>query len=160
MSTAQQQDDIGFFNFLFGRVAKSWATLQDQYLLANFPKKRFSADVWSRRWVYQLYKRMQMIWKYRCDIVHQKDGKGVSRRQRKILRNDIELQYQLGPNGLRAKEKDFLLKPIASVLHSSIRNQRYWICTMKSSRSFMTDYENNMFSGMRNVMRRWASVPI
>ena len=103
---------------------------------------------------------MKAIWQRRCDIVHLKEGKAVSRRERKTLKKEIRQQYALDPDGARARDKELLQSPIKALLRSSVRNQRYSIHTLKSSRAFFTDFETNMFSEMHSVKRRWTALPI
>ena len=160
LDAARYQDRIGFDNMLMGRLTKHWKRLQSHYLSLMFPRNRYSAEAWMKRLIYQLYKRMKTLWKNRCDIVHRADGKAVSKRERQALKKEIKQQYALGTQGLRADDRGKLSQPMSAVLAYSIRNQRYWIRTLKNSRIFMEDMENNMFSGMRSIIRRWASLPI
>ena len=48
----------------------------------------------------------------------------------------------------------------SKVLSSSLRYQRYWVRTLKASREYMKEFDSNMFTGTRTIMREWASVPI
>ena len=49
---------------------------------------------------------MKAIWQRRCDIVHQKEGKAVSCRERKALKQEIRQQYALGQDDVRARDKE------------------------------------------------------
>ena len=104
--------------------------------------------------------RLKVIWKRRCEIVHGSLGKEISKRERKAVRKEIRLQYTLGNVGVRAGNKELLEIPKSKVLSSSLRYQRYWVRTLKTSRTYMEDFENNMFSGMRSVIKEWAKIPI
>ena len=160
LEAAQCQDQIGFNNLIMGRLAKHWKRLQTHHLSLICPRKRYSADAWMKRLVYQFYKRMKTLWKNRCDLVHRAEGKAISKRDRKELKKEIKQQYALGMRGLRADDQDKLTHPISTIFSYIIKNQRLWLRTLKNSRIFMEDAENNMFSGMRSIMRRGASVPI
>ena len=103
---------------------------------------------------------MRAIWRKRCELVHGIKGKNVSKRERKVLRKEIKQQFKLGSDGVRANDRDLLSRSKSTVLAYSVKNQKYWIRTLKTSRAFVTEFESNMFSGMRNVMKEWASVPI
>ena len=83
-----------------------------------------------------------------------------SKRERKALRQEIRLQYRMGPAGARAHDRELLSRTKSTVLNYSIKNQKYWVRTLKTSRSFAKDFESSMFTEMRGVMQRWASVPI
>ena len=160
LHAAACQDIIGFKNFIIGRVSREWKHLQAQYLIRTYPDKRYSAIAWVKRWVYRIYKRMGDLWKNRCDLVHKMEGKEISRREKRALKLEIKQQYALGKDGLRANDKELLDRPLSKVLAFSAKNKKYWIRTLQNSRIFVTDFESNIYSGMRSVMRRWASVPI
>ena len=133
---------------------------QDKYISLNDPKRHTPASTWAKRVVYQFYIRMKSVWKKRCDLVHVADGKAISKREKKTLRKEIKLQFRLGPDGVRANDKDLLYRSKSTVLSYSIKNKKYWVQTLKASRTFVDDFETNMFSGMRGIMRQWAAVPI
>ena len=97
---AREQDIIGLRNFVLGRVSKLWKHCQSTYRSRFCPDKRFSTDVWAKRLVYQLYKRMRNIWRQRCTLVMGVNGKLASKRERKALRQDIRQQFRLGPDGV------------------------------------------------------------
>ena len=157
---ANAQDIIGYQNFILGRISKHWKIQQADYRSRFCPDKRFSTDAWAKRLIYQIYKRMRAIWRKRCELVHGIKGKNVSKRERKVLRKEIKQQFKLGSDGVRANDRDLLSRSKSTVLAYSVKNQKYWIRTLKTSRAFVTEFESNMFSGMRNVMKEWASVPI
>jgi len=103
---------------------------------------------------------MRNIWRRRCDIVHGITGKLTSKRERGALRKEIRQQFQLGPDGVRANDKELLERPKSTMLNYSFENQKYWVRTLKNSRTFVDDFKSSMFTGMRGIMQRWASVPI
>lgn len=160
LNAAHSQDEIGYMNFQYGRISRLWGECQNQFLALNYPTRHTQPHTWPKRIVYQLYQRLRIIWKKRCDLVHGKDGRELSKRERRALRKEIKHQFQLGTDGVRGNDKELLHRSKTTVLTYSIRNQKYWIKTLKSSRTFEEDFESSMFSGMRNVMRQWASVPI
>ena len=56
--------------------------------------------------------------------------------------------------------RNFWIAHFRMCWRSAQKNKRYWIRTLQNCRIFVTDFESNIYSGMRSVMRRWASVPI
>ena len=83
LRAARSQDEIGFENFVFGRISRSWMVCQDIFLLHNAPKRHTLASTWAKRVVYQLYVRMNSIWKKRRQLIHGADGKAVSKREKR-----------------------------------------------------------------------------
>ena len=156
----RSQDLIGYYNFQFGRISKAWKFLQETHLHRHYNGKRYSHEAWTKRFIYQLYRRLRDIWRKRCDSVHGSRGKATSKRERKAIKEDIKIQFRLGINGVRAAHRELLNMTQQQVLNSSLRYKRYWIRTLKTSREYMQEFEGNMFTGMRSIMKNWASVPI
>jgi len=48
---------------------------------------------------------------------------------------------------------------MAHILTVSVREQKYWVRTIQLSRAYVKEAEQNMFIGMRNVMKKWAKPP-
>ena len=160
IQAARSQDIIGYDNFQFGRVSRHWRILQQSFLESHHSRRRYSAEAWSKRFIHQMYKRMKSIWKRRCEIVHGSKGRQISRREKKALKKEILPQYKLGKDGVRAGDRGLFEQTQSKVLHSRIKYQRYWIRTLKTSRTYMKEFESGMFGGMRTVMRNWALVLI
>ena len=159
LMAAREQDAIGRTNFLFGHITKSWKILQMHYLNRRFPKKNYSVHAWSRRLISRIYRLSRSIWKFRCDTIHGDEHKLTSLREKKELRRNIREEYQKGSDGLRSIDRHLLANPVSEILASSIREQKYWIRTIKISRAYMKEREQNIFSGMRDILRTWARVP-
>ena len=114
---------------------------------------------WSRRLISRIYRLSRSIWKFRCDTIHGDEHKLTSLREKKELRRNIREEYQKGSDGLRSIDRHLLANPVSEILASSIREQKYWIRTIKISRAYMKEREQNIFSGMRDILRTWARVP-
>ena len=159
LQCALSQDAIGRTNFGFGGISKQWRTLQRDYLLREYSKTKFSADAWVKRLISKIYKMAQNLWRYRCARVHGSDTKKLSKRKRKALRKEIKDRYFLGPDGVRASERNMLDIPLSEILRYTTRRQQYWLQTIQASRKYKTERDKNMYIGMRDVLRRWAFVP-
>lgn len=159
LRAAREQDMIGRHNFLLGRISSVWKELQRRYLLRTYPKKNFSADAWVKRFIGKLYRTMSSIWRFRCDQVHGAELAMTSKREQKALRDEIKKQFNLGPKGVRAVDRDLFLQGQNALLQSSVREQKYWVRTIKISRTYFAEAEKNMFIGMRYLMRNWTRPP-
>ena len=47
----------------------------------------------------------------------------------------------------------------SATLSTTIREQKYWLRTIRLSRAFILEAEQKMFVGMRNIMLKWAKPP-
>lgn len=159
LSAAAEQDEIGTNNFLLGRLSRKWREIQRSYLSHRFPNKNYSADAWVRRVITKIYRITQSFWKFRCEFVHGIENVLTSKREKKALQKEIRKQFKLGIQGVRAEHKILLHGDVNAILNSSIREQKYWVRTIRLSRAYITEAEKNMFVGMRNIMLQWAKPP-
>ena len=159
LKAASEQDLIGHTNFLFGRLSRFWKESQRRYLSSMYPTKNYSADAWMKRLLCKLYRTVKSLWQYRCEQVHGIESVLTSKREKKELQREIKLQYQIGTNGLRVADKHLLTTSMTSILHASTKEQKYWVRTIKISRAYVQKRENNMFIGMRHVMKTWTRPP-
>ena len=160
INAAEIQDEIGYDNFLFGRLARNWKFLQRDYLQDKYPHRNYSADAWIKRLLRKWYSILHSIWDRRCKIVHGHDRKKISKRTKKALKKEIKLQFRLGPDGVRAEHREFFQRSLSTIYGYSIKNQQYWARTLKASRILYAEDEKNMFTGMRSIMKNWARIPI
>lgn len=159
IQAAAEQDEIGGVNFLFGRVSKKWREVQRRHYCHYFPSKNYSADAWIRRLIAKIYRTTQSIWKFRCEFVHGVENVLTSKREKKALEKEIRKQFNLGPNGVRGNDRQLFNNGMAHILTVSVREQKYWVRTIQLSRAYVKEAEQNMFIGMRNVMKKWAKPP-
>ena len=85
--------------------------------------------------------------------------KKISKRQKRAIKQEIKDQYLLGPDGVRANERELLAIPESTVLKYTLRRKQYWLRTLQASRAYKNERDANMYVGMREVLRRWAFVP-
>lgn len=88
-----------------------------------------------------------------------KRTKTAIQKRKRILQQEITLQYQLGDDTVRASEKDLLQLPQSTIRKYPLRKQKYWVATLKASCEYMVEKNTNMLVGIRYVLRRWAFVP-
>ena len=159
LKAAAEQDLIGKTNFWLGRLSRFWKESQRRYLSSMYPTNFFSADAWMKRLLCKIYRIVKSIWQYRCDEIHGLESILTSKRDKAEIEKEIRHQYSLGTDGLRAADKHLLSTSLTSMLHASTKEQKYWLRTLRISRAFIRNWENNMFVGMRHVMKTWTRPP-
>ena len=145
--------------FLFGRLLKKWRELQRRHLNHHYPSKNYSADAWIRRVISKIYFVTKSICKFRCEFVHGIKNVLTLKREKKALEKEITNQFKLGTDGVRGNDRHLLQQGLASVLSATIREQKYWARTLQLSRAYVLAAEQNMFVGMRSILRKWAKPP-
>lgn len=89
VATVADQDEIGWCNLLFGRIATGWKKLQHIHYISHTSTSRFSSIAWSKRFVGRLYRLSQSLLKFRCTQVHGVKNKLTSKREKKVMHREI-----------------------------------------------------------------------
>ena len=159
IEAAREQDSIGWINFLFGRLLKKWRELQRWHLNHYYPTKHYSADAWIRRVITKIYRVTKSLWQFRCEFVHGIENVLTSKREKKVLEKEIKKQFRLGTDGVRGNDRHLLQRGLTAVLSATIREQKYWVRTLRLSRAYVLETEQHIFVGMRNILRKWTKPP-
>ena len=80
-------------------------------------------------------------------------------KKQKALEKEIKKQFRLGTDGVRGNDRHLLHRGLTAVLSATIREQKYWVRTLRLSRAYILETEQNMFVGMRSLLRKWAKPP-
>lgn len=145
IGAAREQDAIGWTNFLFGRVSLKWKTLQKLHYVGHHTTSRLSHMAWSKIFVGKIYRMLHSLWKFRCAQVHGVENHLASKREKKALRREIRQQYDLGPRGIRRADSYLFDRSKYEILRSSIKEQKYLLCTIKISRACFERLETNKY---------------
>ena len=68
-------------------------------------------------------------WYWKCTYIQPR---------KKALRKEIRKQFKLGTQGVRAEHKNLLRGDVNSILNSTIREQKYWVHTLRLSCVYVT----------------------
>ena len=60
---------------------------------------------------------------------------------------------------MHGNDKHLLQRGLTSVLSATIREQKYWVRTLRLSHAYILETEQNVFVGMRSLLRKWAKPP-
>ena len=150
---AISQDEIGLHNFFLGRISVMWKKLQSRHY-NDLDSKRSSIS-WANRFVLQIYSFTHSIWKRRCELIHEHDQDRMDEEEHEKLNDEIMDQYLLGENGVRECHRAMFGTPLDEILTWNVKDKKFWLLTITSSRDFISNRELNLYEGMRAVMRRW-----
>lgn len=72
---AMEQDNIGWFNFVEGRVLQRWRLAQAEHYASSGSHR--TANRWTEELILNLYSVVHKMWKSRNDVVHARNDKGM-----------------------------------------------------------------------------------
>lgn len=98
VQAATEQDTIGWYHFIKGKVAKAWEQTQHSYYMTKGLSK--SGRSWAAGLVTQLYTLVHNQWLYRNGVLHETDAQGLRIKEGEALENSINTQFELGIDGL------------------------------------------------------------
>ena len=125
------QDNIGWYNFLLGRVAKPFEEIQHAHYLAIQSKKT------GFRWTVALILKLQEVawdmWEHRNSILH----KDPDNHHTRVLTQEADLaihrEFSQGTGTLRRKDH-ILLRSLQEVLTKSLPDKRRWLDSVTGAR--------------------------
>jgi hypothetical protein len=106
LAAAMEQDEIGWQNFVEGKISKSWGNLQWQHYQEQLSVRL--GDKWSAGLVTQLLKLTHGMWIHRNNILHAVDAQGLALQQAAELEASIHLEFFKGTEGLARRDHHFI----------------------------------------------------
>lgn len=125
MTAALEQDEIGWQNFVEGKISKSWGVLQWNHYQEQLSVR--SGDKWSAGLVTQLLELTHGMWKHRNSILHAVDAQGLPLQQAAELEAAIHSEFRKGTEGLARKDQHFIRRGRDDVFSMSVIDKRGWL---------------------------------
>ena len=153
-SAIEEQDSIGWWNFLLGRVSTKFATLQEAYYIS------LGSDRGGRTWLSALIRESADIsfhmWEHRNNILHNT----MTPRDQAILetlRQQIKDEFAKGLSTLLQSDQHWLQdKP--RLLEMDLPDTRKWLLTLTLARQAHRDHFDKQRASLnksRAFMERW-----
>jgi hypothetical protein len=126
------QQEIGWFNFLQGRISTSWVTIQSDYY--KLIDSRRSGATWARRLISHLWELSRKMWLHRNYILHEMPNAETEKLQRKLDRR-ITSQFQQNVDGLSTPHHYLLRRnTLSRVLKWPNHEKTAWLDTVTIAR--------------------------
>ena len=91
---ALAQDEIGWQNFVEGKIAKEWGSIQEQFYYSQHSKRM--VDKWSAGLVMAMLELMHDMWIHQNSILHAVDDQGLPLAQSIALQLAIHVEFSTG----------------------------------------------------------------
>jgi hypothetical protein len=120
-----EQDEIGWQNFVEGKISKSWGNLQWQHYQEQLLVR--SGDKWSAGLVTQLLELTHGMWIHRNNILHAVNAQGLPLQQAAELEASIHLEFCKGTEGLARQDHHLIRRGRDDVLSLSASDKQGWL---------------------------------
>ena len=107
-AAAQEQDRLGWMNFLEGRISCKWRECQAEYYLLN--RSRQTARTWVEGLISNFLVVIHKMWTARNKVIHARDEQGLWLREGEELRMAIDEQFELGKDGLLQEDHHYIMQ--------------------------------------------------
>jgi hypothetical protein len=121
-TAAVEQDEIGWQNFVEGKISWSWGMLQLQHYQEQHSKQ--TVDKWMSGLVTQLLELTHRMWIHRNRVLHAVDEQGLPLQQAAELEAAIHEEFHKGTNGLIRKDHHFICRGRDDVMSMTVVDKR------------------------------------
>jgi hypothetical protein len=150
-----EQDNIGWYNFLLGRLSSRWADSQQRYLESI--KKCNSGRRWTIAILDKIWDILWDMWEHRNGIVHDPNH---PRRQamQQMLQMEVQEVYEEGSDTLLSRDRLLFSKPLDTLQPGSEIEMRQWLSSVLLARQRAVSQTEEYVASLhaeRNAMRQW-----
>ena len=153
-----QQNQIGWVNFLEGKIALEWQALQERHYLSLHSRR--SGRSWASGLVTNLLEMCHSQWITRNrHYVHQYADNGLPLEEAAALVADIQEEFRLGTTSLHPDDHHFLATNAADVLSRTVSYQLAWRRGIQNARRTQERRTASSLARMQATMRLWLDHP-
>ena len=154
---AKEQDLLGAYLFIEGRITKGWGAAQQLYYDDEYPKLRRTGVSWSAMVVRNILRYCREHWLGRNQYVQDNQ---INQSQEKLKRNilrALESEYEKGVEGILLNERFLFDIDLSQLKKLSMNAQRAWIDHVYTARHFYGERTANERASMQRFMKRWRA---
>ena len=126
------QDEIGWFNFMEGKITTEIRTLQHKHLISI--SSSIPIQTWITNFISQLLHVLHSQWLYRNEVVHRRTQDGLKRSEGAAIRIAIRVQLRLGIQDLDVEDHFLLHHTYDEISTWSGEEKKLWLHAIKSAR--------------------------
>ena len=154
----KEQDKIGWWNFMLGRVSKKITEVQNRYYQRI--NSKHTGDIWTRRLIREVWTMSWNMWEHRNRRLH---GGDTAENNRTILQLHREIKDEIakGKAGLQKEDRHLITAQTKDwILAEPIPIMKEWLEAVQTSRRLETQEQAKQLRQLqmqREFMRNWIS---
>ena len=152
-----EQDDIGWYNFLMGRLSVRWRDVQHRYY--EWLQRRNTGKAWLQALIKKVWEVSWDMWDHRNEV-RTTTITPATMRETENLNEQIIEQFEEGAAGLGQKDHHLLAKPLAHVLGYDLDHKSQWLESIALARIWFVnrhEVESPSIRHQREFMASWLS---
>ena len=156
LEAAIDQDNIGWHNFLEGRISNQWRIIQQQHMISI--SSRTAIHTWTGNFIANIFKLTHSAWIARRDILHARAPNGLPKARAEALLTRIRAEYALGPNTLLNVDQHRLTdRTLEQLLHCSANTQQNWLDDIAEARKHYEQQRQSDAVSQQQSLLRWLN---
>ena len=136
-----------------GRIAKSWSKAWEKHKREKQLRK--SVRTWTEEVITKILELNHHMWITRNGILHGKDEDGLPIDEGIQLREDLEEQLHLGPEGLLQEDAAAFPRSWGTIREWTTAHKKAWLRDIRVAREHAEREEESTTATMRNNMASW-----
>jgi len=152
----QQQDQIGWWPFLQGRITKKFEHVMEEHYKSITTRKKHHK--WTRTLIQQLWELQRALWEHRNNIEHT-EMTPAKQQQLEIMMAKARDELQLGCADLQRQDRYLFAKP-ESVLSMTLPDLALWLKDVGLARKSVDDVrerKRQQVARSRAAMHAWLA---
>ena len=150
---ADEQDSIGWMNFVEGRLSQKWKNAQAAYYLSIDTNR--SARLWAEGLVQQLLSGVHKMWIARNAVVHERDEEGRYVKEKIATENAIDAEFEKEYEDLRPQDFHLIDCGKEAVMNKTATDQQAWLHYIATAREIGIHETDTTITQLRNDMFMW-----
>jgi hypothetical protein len=119
-----EQNTLGWYNFLMGKVSVRWQEVQQKYY--EWLKRRNTGKAWVKALIQKVWEISWSMWDHRNDV-RLNTVSPADRRRISDLNHKITAEFEHGTDGLGYRDHHWFAKPLAHVLEYDKEHKAQWL---------------------------------
>ena len=146
VAAAYDQDQLGFRNFITGRISKKWSVAQQIYIDLAYPESRRTGKTWAAGLVRNLCSYSKVIWGKRSKEIHEDDSDRWRNEKHAELSDVVKQLFLLGPSSVSSEERFLYDTSLHTLTLLPITAKQQWINAVLAAQDF---FENDLLQKFR-----------
>jgi hypothetical protein len=157
-SAVLHQDELGWYNFLMGRISLQWQEVQQHYY--EWLGRRNTGRKWTTALIKKVWEVSWDMWDHRNEV--RVNTLTPAKRRRLVALNLLVTdEYQRGTEGMRPKDHHWLSKPPATILQYDFHRKEQWAESIQLARLRFDnhlEHEADANRRQRELFADWMTV--
>ena len=134
IALAEDQDEIGWINFMEGKISKHFFRIQQTFLAGSSSNSRINGRDWVTRFIREILTISHTQWLFRNITLHDKKRGFLIATRREKLIEEIEILHDTPAEAIPPESQFLLDCDIDELRRADSSHQEHWLAAIKAAR--------------------------